>query len=95
LNHSTSLFCEVFFFFFFFGIGSPNYLPQLALNCGPPNLCLPDSEDNRHKPPEPGSNNIPLLNRSVASKPGNACCIVLSKSQVYPDFTSGPQSLLR
>jgi hypothetical protein len=32
-----------------------NYLPGLALNCDPPDLCFLSSYDYRHKPPVPGS----------------------------------------
>jgi hypothetical protein len=32
-----------------------NFLPRMALNHNPPDLCLLSSQDYRHEPPEPDS----------------------------------------
>jgi hypothetical protein len=49
LSHSTSPFSCFFFFSFF-----ENYLPRLALNCNPPDLCLLSSWDYKCEPSAPG-----------------------------------------
>jgi hypothetical protein len=50
LSHSTS----PFFVKGFLRSGLANYLPGLALNLDPPDLCLLSSWDYRHEPPVPG-----------------------------------------
>jgi hypothetical protein len=42
--------------FFFLNRVSQNYLPRLALNLDPPDLCLLSSYDYRREPPAPGKN---------------------------------------
>jgi hypothetical protein len=49
-SHSTS----PFFVMAFVEIDLVNYLPGLASNLNPPDLCLPSSEDYRREPPAQG-----------------------------------------
>jgi hypothetical protein len=49
LSHSTALFCVGFFC----TRVSQNYLPRLASNLDPPDLCLLSNWDYRREPPVP------------------------------------------
>jgi hypothetical protein len=67
LSHSTSLFCEGYFL----RQGLKNYLPGLALNLDPPDLCLLSSWDYRREPPAPSSTfplNFSLVVKVVHAK---------------------------
>jgi hypothetical protein len=50
-----------------FEIGSLNYLPGLASNCDPPDLCLLSSWDYRHEPLAPSSSSL-FLNEYINFK---------------------------
>jgi hypothetical protein len=50
LSHSTS----PFLYWVFSRYRVANYLPRLASNHDPPDLCLPSSQDYKHEPLMPG-----------------------------------------
>jgi hypothetical protein len=69
LNHFTCLKQGVWLLWLFWRWDLLHYLPGLVLDCDPPNLSLPSSEDYRPEPPAPCLLQYSCISKLLKIKP--------------------------